>query len=705
MVNNKKGFTLVELVLSVALLSIVLVFMMAALVELKDKEKTNGADAKMLVNQAIIAKTVNSDIITLGLDSISACASMDCFYLIYKDGSEKTLKLMSDKRTLIYGNDATTDIIRTLPTGRNYSSIHYYIYGNLEVLRISVSKVYKNEDYDVEIYNYMGNKTTDTGNYAASGLLLHYDGINNSGTGVHNAFSSTWMDLSGNGNNGVLKNMSLTSTETSGWIENGLVFDGNDDGVFIGDQLSTIFKFSNTIEVTVSKSVLNNVDLLLGNCSSTNCTDYSLDVNNAMKVSFNGAKFVKSTDTPSVTTDAITTLTFVYNKELGTITTFINGLKGEIFNSTEIINFSELFNQVWLGRNSAAGATAFKGIIYSLRIYSYALSDSKIYSNSTIDKIRFQKQYVYTSLSEPGSQTFTAISSGLYKIELWGARGGNVASYTGGAGAYTAGTIELTQGDSLYLFVGTIGSDSTSVGGYNGGGSLISGQEAFGRAGGGATDVRLLNDVWDNTLSLNSRIMVAAGGAGANYRSSGYGEGNGGAGGGLTGYEGEIKNATNGYGSGKGTGGTQISGGKIIYYAGSGWGNSETASGLFGKGGGNAQSGGGSGYYGGGSSAHGGSGGGSSFISGHLGSVAVTAEFSSTPIEGCETGNVDAKCSTHYSRKVFNDTVMIDGLGYQWTNTIGTRTLMPKPAGGYYATNEGNRTNGYVRITYLGQVK
>lgn len=674
MVNNKKGFTLVELVLSVALLSIVLVFMMAALVELKDKEKTNGADAKMLVNQAIIAKTVNSDIITLGLDSISACASMDCFYLIYKDGSEKTLKLMSDKRTLIYGNDATTDIIRTLPTGRNYSSIHYYIYGNLEVLRISISKVYKNEDYDVEIYNYMGNKTTDTGNYAASGLLLHYDGINNSGTGVHNAFSSTWMDLSGNGNNGVLKNMSLTSTETSGWIENGLVFDGNDDGVFIGDQLSTIFKFSNTIEVTVSKSVLNNVDLLLGNCSSTNCTDYSLDVNNAMKVSFNGAKFVKSTDTPSITTDAITTLTFVYNKELGTITTFINGLKGEIFNSTEIINFSELFNQVWLGRNSAAGATAFKGIIYSLRIYSYALSDSKIYSNSTIDKIRFQKQYIYTYAGDD-KQTFTAVSSGLYRFELWGASGGGA---TGGAGAYTAGSIELTQGDALYLYIGRNPTFTTgSCYEYNDNASFNCSSVGSCAGGGSATDIRLLNDVWDNTLSLNSRIMVAAGGGGQLYA------GSGGAGGGLKGYD------------GVGTGGGS-------YYVGTG--ADQTTGGYFGKASKSTTIGGG-GYYGGKGGYGGNAGGGSSFISGHLGSVAVTAEFSSTPIEGCETGNVDAKCSTHYSRKVFNDTVMIDGLGYQWTNTIGTRTLMPKPAGGYYATNEGNRTNGYVRITYLGQVK
>ena len=203
--RNKKGFTLVELVLSVTLLSIVLIFMMAMLVDLKDKEKSNGADAKLLVNQAILSNTINTDIIKYGLESVSACASMNCFILSFGDGNEKTLKLMSDNQTIFYGNERSTDFIRTLPNGRKYSSIHYYIYANLEIIRISVGKVYKNEDYDAEIYNYMGNKTTDTGGYAASGLILHYDGINNSATGSHNMYSSQCMDLSSNGTNGLLQ--------------------------------------------------------------------------------------------------------------------------------------------------------------------------------------------------------------------------------------------------------------------------------------------------------------------------------------------------------------------------------------------------------------------------------------------------------------------------------------------------------------------
>ena len=40
--------------------------------------------------------------------------------------------------------------------------------------------------------------------------------------------------------------------------------------------------------------------------------------------------------------------------------------------------------------------------------------------------------------------------SGWYKIQLWGAQGGN----NGGLGAYTSGVIHLSEGDKLYFYIG-----------------------------------------------------------------------------------------------------------------------------------------------------------------------------------------------------------------------------------------------------------
>lgn len=139
------------------------------------------------------------------------------------------------------------------------------------------------------------------------------------------------------------------------------------------------------------------------------------------------------------------------------------------------------------------------------------------------------------------------------------------------------------------------------------------------------------------------------------------------------------------------------------------WTGTESTAGEFGKGGKGTSAYGGSGsggYYGGGGAginsfgkAAGGSG--SSYISGHTGCVAITSDSSSTPKSGCTTGTTNNSCSIHYSGKKFSNTVVIDGAGYNWTNTKGSLTLMPSPNGGIYSSSIGHSGNGYARISFL----
>ncbi len=287
-----------------------------------------------------------------------------------------------------------------------------------------------------------------------------------------------------------------------------------------------------------------------------------------------------------------------------------------------------------------------------------------------------------TTFSYTGAvQTFTAPTSGYYKIELWGAKGyGDPAGGRGGYGAYTSGIIYLSSSMQIYIYVGGIGVAGSSSKTFNGGGG--------GQFGGGAsTDIRLISGTWNDAASLKSRIMVAGAGAGNDTRDIGGG------GGGLSGYASS---------SNTGKGGTQIAGGAGTEYGG------------FGYGGGNNTSngGGGSGYYGGGNSTSGsdyGGGGGSSYISGHTGCVAIISSSSTSPRTGtggaaCSQGGTDNLCSIHYSGYYFSNTLMIDGSGYTWTNTkavsVGTN-LMPNPSGGTYSSGYGNTGNGYARITYI----
>ena len=202
-----------------------------------------------------------------------------------------------------------------------------------------------------------------------------------------------------------------------------------------------------------------------------------------------------------------------------------------------------------------------------------------------------ENEVVYTRTAQ-GTEVIPALKcTGKYKLEVWGAQGGNVKDGLGGYGGYSVGTIKLKKNQQLSVTVGSAGSNwSSSTYGYNGGGAGGGGSQAndgssgvSGASGGGATHIAyekigdgLLKDYKDNV----NKIIIVAGGGGGIWYSWGRPNsinGTGGAGGGYMGADGVINTTeTNRIG----TGGTQTSGA------------------AFGQGGGN-YSGGGGGFYGG----------------------------------------------------------------------------------------------------------
>lgn len=232
-------------------------------------------------------------------------------------------------------------------------------------------------------------------------------------------------------------------------------------------------------------------------------------------------------------------------------------------------------------------------------------------------------------------QTYTVPfgQSGWYKIELWGASGGSTDTKSGGKGAYTSGLIYLSENQKLYFFIG--GTTNSTAGGANGGGTGA----GTGMGGGGATDVRTLSGDWNNTDSLKTRLMVAAGGGGADGFNGGADGGDAGA---IIGKPGQSNiassNYTNaGYGSQKGPVITSKLGNSgLVKHCNSGYvtgeeqGNIKKACGKLGIGGyatNGEGGGGGSGYFGGGagssdnSTVAGSGAGGSSFIAGYSGTL------------------------------------------------------------------------------------
>ena len=118
------------------------------------------------------------------------------------------------------------------------------------------------------------------------------------------------------------------------------------------------------------------------------------------------------------------------------------------------------------------------------------------------------KRFNYT-----GNVQQITLEEGIYKLECYGARGGNgYGNSSGGKGGYISGLITIPSTKSLFIYVGQAGNDGNGRrNSFNGG--AIGGYDTYGGtenggSGGGSTDFRFTEDI-------NSRLIVAGGGGGA----------------------------------------------------------------------------------------------------------------------------------------------------------------------------------------------
>ena len=180
--------------------------------------------------------------------------------------------------------------------------------------------------------------------------------------------------------------------------------------------------------------------------------------------------------------------------------------------------------------------------------------------------------------SSKGIQLWTVPKSGMYKIEAYGAQGGNSRLAQGGKGAIMTGELNLVQGEVLKILIGQQGEKA-----LNGGG------------GGGGTSV---------ARSITMLILAGGGGGGSSYSDNIKN--------GLNGNISKKVEGVAGSGTGGASGGGYNTNGNIIYneqiaaisYLNGGLGGTgrnNLGSGGFGSGGGSGFSagGGGGGYIGG----------------------------------------------------------------------------------------------------------
>lgn len=257
-----------------------------------------------------------------------------------------------------------------------------------------------------------------------------------------------------------------------------------------------------------------------------------------------------------------------------------------------------------------------------------------------------------------GVQTFTVPYEGLYKLEVWGAKGGNANGCAGGSGGYAIGYAVLKKNTTLYVVCGGQGTEvkaGAATGGYNGGGNANCSlnHTDYAGSGGGATHIAKVNgtlaSIGITSFVTNKNGLIIAGGGGGSYYSPETpvkGSRAGGSGGGTSGgngdpYQGLTVLAV--------AGGTQTSG----YAFGTGETKVATANNAA-----TTNSGGGGGLYGGLADYYCGSGGGSGWTDGVPTITFKDATYSPSMSNGVNSGN--GKATITFVKKGF-PTVHFDG--------------------------------------------
>lgn len=318
--------------------------------------------------------------------------------------------------------------------------------------------------------------------------------------------------------------------------------------------------------------------------------------------------------------------------------------------------------------NSMKKATAFY----------FKLNNNKMYGVGSANYNGSVMNFDYT-----GSVQTATLAPGTYKLECWGAQGGNSnqsnGTYgNGGKGGYSTGILNVSTNTTIYITVGGQGQNGVlntrTAGGFNGGGDGYgTNNSGVGGGGGGASDISLMSPVFSHssyfinnirdTNSLLSRIIVAGGGGSAGYNVSNNAA-NGGAGGGTTGQDGlsnRVYHGTGGKQTTFGTGGSSEEPNRYSVQAKFGCGASASNST-------DVAPGGGGGWYGGGL---------------HCDSAGGGSGYVYTPTTA---SNYPSGCLLNSAYYLSN------------AQTIAGNQSFSSPTGG---TETGHSGNGYVRITKL----
>lgn len=75
--KKNKGMSIVEIIISIAIISIVLILLFSILVQIRSEDQNNQIQSNFIVNQATFIKGIEEDIVNYGVESVGNCTPTD----------------------------------------------------------------------------------------------------------------------------------------------------------------------------------------------------------------------------------------------------------------------------------------------------------------------------------------------------------------------------------------------------------------------------------------------------------------------------------------------------------------------------------------------------------------------------------------------------------------------------------------------------
>lgn len=218
-----------------------------------------------------------------------------------------------------------------------------------------------------------GGEEEEEPQYVQTGLILHYDAIENTENG-HSTSTTTWKDLSGNGNDGTI----VGGT----WTDRSLKFTSSNTSNGVRTNQNFPIDFENTFNIVFKLNKVNNVDVLFGSRTTTS--------NGFMLFNYN------STNALTLDTKGGGTRISVGNSlTAGTkydVTITFSGTTANLYVNGELAStktFTDASLNMPLSIFTASSQSNAIGSIYSVKVYNKALTAAEVQQNYSIDKEKY----------------------------------------------------------------------------------------------------------------------------------------------------------------------------------------------------------------------------------------------------------------------------------------------------------------------------